>query len=236
MGTMKILVLHGWTYAKEEFDPLKKWDPFIDQMIEKKHRPVLLRVPGLTRDLKEIWNLEKYVEWLKKEVDKEKERVVLIGHSNGGRISLAFAHKYPQKVEKMILIDSAGVYHNGLPTRIKKFVFRYVAKVGKKFSNSEKMKILLYKLAREGDYKNATPEQRQTMISLINTDLTPIMSQLKIPTLIVWGENDKVTPLSDGILMNKLIENSKLKIIKGARHSPQFTHSKEVVKEIHEYL
>ena len=74
------------------------------------------------------------------------------------------------------------------------------------------------------------------MINLINTDLTSILSNIKTPTLIIWGENDKITPLSDGKLMHKLIENSNFFIIKDAKHSPQFTHTNEVVKKIHEYL
>lgn len=233
MGTLeKIYILHGWTYAKEEFDPLKKWDLFIEQLIEKKYRPVLLRVPGLTRDLKEIWNLEKYVEWLKKEVDKVKGRVVLIGHSNGGRISLAFAQKYPQKISQLILIDSAGIYHNELPHRIKKFVFRKIAKIGKAITTSENLKVLLYKLTREGDYKNATPIQRQTMLNMINTDLTETLAKISVPTLIIWGGQDNVTPPSDGKLMHRLIKGSKLFVINDARHSPQFTHPKMVVDKI----
>lgn len=231
---MKILILHGWSYSAKSADPLKKWDLFMDGLKLKGYKPTLLKIPGLTKNLKEVWNLEKYVEWLNKEVKNEK--VILVGHSNGGRISLAFTQKYPEKVKHLILIDSAGIYHNELPVRLKRFVFKSLAKIGKKFTTSETLKKFIYKLAREGDYKNATPAQRQTMLNLINTDLTSILSEIKLPTLIIWGENDKITPLSDGKIMHKLIKDSKMKIINGAKHSPQFTHTKEVVKGIHEYL
>lgn len=238
MGTVikstKLFILHGWTYSSAGVDSLEKWHPFIDQLRLKGYKPFLLKIPCLTKNLTEVWNLEKYVEWLKTEVKNEK--VILIGHSNGGRISLAFAQKYPQKVSKLILIDSAGIYHNELPIRIKRFVFKNLAKLGKRITTSEKMKILLYKLAREGDYKNATPVQRQTMLNLIQTDLTDILNKTSVPTLIIWGEQDQVTPLSDGKIMHRLIKGSKMFVINDARHSPQFTHPEKVVKIINEYL
>lgn len=237
MGTMnKIFILHGWTYSSLDNNPLDKWQPFIKLIKSHKIESTIFRIPGLTKDVNQVWNIEKYVEWLKKIVDKEKGKVVLIGHSNGGRIAFSFAQKYPEKVSKLILIDSAGIYHNELPIRLKRFVFKILAKIGKKITSSEKLKIILYKLAREGDYKNATSAQRQTMLSLIKTDFTPIISKVKIPTLIIWGDKDRITPLSDGKLIHKLIKGSKLEIIKDAHHAPQFTNPEKVAKIIHEYL
>lgn len=234
MGTIKIVILHGWSYSAKGVDPLKKWDPFIEGLKIKGYQPSLLKIPGLTKNLTAVWNLEKYVEWLNEEI--KNDRVVLIGHSNGGRIALAFAQKYPQKVSQLILINSAGIYHNELPIRIKRFVFKNLAKLGKKISTSENLRVLLYKLAREGDYKNATPVQRATMLNLIRTDLTSILNKISVPTLIIWGRQDKITPLSDGLTMHKLIKNSQLEVIDEARHSPQFTHPEEVAKKIHEHL
>lgn len=237
MGTIKkIYILHGWTYSSMGNNPLKKWDSFLEEMHSEKFRPVLLKIPGLTKDVNTIWNLEKYINWLKKTLEKEKSKIILIGHSNGGRIALSFVQKYPQKVDKLILIDSAGIYHNELPIRLKRFIFKALAKIGKKITSSERLKIVLYKLAREGDYNNATSAQRQTMLNLINTDLLEILNKIKTKTLIIWGGKDKVTPLSDGKLMQKSINKSELIVIGDARHSPQFTHPKEVAKIIFEYI
>ncbi len=231
---MKIIILHGWTYSKTGTDPLQKWEPFVNSLKSKKVECELPRMPGITKDSNQVWSLEKYIDWLKKKVGNKK--VILVGHSNGGRISLAFASIYPDLVSKLILIDSAGIYHNELPLRLKRFIFRNIAKIGRKFSDSELLRKMIYKIAREGDYSNATPGQRKTMINLINTDLTNTLKRITVPTLIIWGREDSVTPLSDGTLMHKLIKNSKLKVIDGARHSPQFTHQREVAKIINEYI
>ncbi len=74
------------------------------------------------------------------------------------------------------------------------------------------------------------------MLNLIKTDLTIVLRKVSTQTLIIWGEKDKVTPLSDGIKIHSLIKNSKLVIIKGARHSPQFTNIEEVLEKIYEYI
>ncbi len=229
MGTMKILVLHGWTYSTE------KWSNFID-LLKEKNDVEFLKIPGLTEELKEIWQLDNYVEWLNKKVVGQKGKVVLIGHSNGGRISLAFVNKYPDKVSKLVLIDSAGIYHNELPIRLKRLFFKGVAKIGKNLTSSERLKKILYKFTRERDYYEASSIVKKTMVNLITSDIAHLLEKIKVPTLIIWGQEDKVTPLVDGKLMHSLIKNSKLSIIKDARHSPQFTHPKEVVKIINEYL
>lgn len=237
MGTLKkIYILHGWTYSIDGTDPLSKWKPFVNELISIGLKPIFPRIPGITKNINQVWSLEKYIEWLKKIVDEEKEKVILVGHSNGGRIAFSFAERYPEKVTHLILIDSAGIRHNKLPHRIKKFIFRSIAKLGKKLTSSEKFRLWLYKLAREGDYRKASPAQRQTMLNLINTDFTITLKKVKIPTLIIWGGNDNITPLPDGLLIHKLIKGSQLKVIEEGRHSPQFTHPKEVVKEINEYL
>jgi pimeloyl-ACP methyl ester carboxylesterase len=222
----KIFIIHGWAYDT------KKWRLFLDLLERSGFEIVLLDVPGLTAPLTEVWNLDSYVAWLHKIVDKEKDRVILLGHSNGGRICLAYTLRYAERVKQLILLDSAGIYHNELPLRIKRLVFRTIAKVGRRLSESERLRSVLYRLAREGDYKQASPLVRKTMRNLIEVDLTPRLSEIRVPTLIIWGAEDRVTPLSDAKVFHRGIRGARLEIIEGARHSPQFTHAEKVVEII----
>jgi len=223
---MKVIILHGWTKNPE------KWGSLLSIFKDKKINFEFPKIPGLTENLDKVWDLPDYVGWLKNIVDKEKDKVILIGHSNGGRIALSFSSQYPDKVEKLILIDSAGIYHNELPHRLKIFVFKTIAKLGKKITTSRRLEDILYKLAREGDYKKSDPIMKQTMLNLLNSNKDLVISKITIPTLIIWGREDKITPLSDGVLMNKLIKNSKLEIIEGAKHAPMYTHAGEVANII----
>lgn len=221
MKKSKIYIIHGWAYTTE------KWMPFIEFL--KKHGigPVMLKVPGLTAPLKEVWTLEDYVEWLRNELEHEKEKIILLGHSNGGRISLAFAHKYPEKIKELILFDSAGIYHNELPIRLKRFIFGNLARFGRKFTNSDFLRKLLYKLTRESDYEKADPILRKTLHNLVTRDISKLFQQIHLPVVIIWGEEDTITPFTDGKKMHTMLKNSKLFPIKNARHSPMFTNVEE---------
>lgn len=227
--TKKVYILHGWTYETEE------WNVFLDKLKEKDISPVMLKIPGLTEKIDRPWNLNDYVSWLNEKLLNE-NKVVLIGHSNGGKIALSYSLKYPSKVSKLFLIDSAGIYHNELPLKVKRIIFKFLAKLGKKVTKSESLKNLLYRFAKENDYNIAPEIMKITMQNLINDDLTKDLENIKAETNIIWGSDDKITLLSDGKLMNKCIKNSKLIIIKGARHSPQFTHTDEVINYIYENL
>lgn len=225
MGTIKkIYILHGWTYS------LNKWTEFEKLMKLEGFEVVFLETPGLTKESKEVWDLEKYSRWLENIIGNSK--VILIGHSNGGRIASYYTAINPDKVKKLILIDSAGIYRKDLYMRTKRFVFRSIAAIGKRFTNSKFLRKLLYKMARENDYFEASENMKKTMINLINTDLTPAFKLIKTDTLIIWGKDDRITPVNDAFQINKLVNGSKLKIISDAKHSPFFTHPKEVVEII----
>jgi len=226
MKNKKIIILHGWAYSTE------KWKPFVEDLKKHEFTPIVLKIPGLTAPLENVWNIENYVEWLKKNLEKEDAKVILLGHSNGGRIALAFATQYPEKIDTLILIDSAGIYHNELRLRIKRGVFGFLSKTGKKITQSQKLRKIFYKFVREHDYEKANPIVRKTMQSLISVDLLPILKNISVPTIIIWGKEDKATPVKDAYLMKQQIKNSTLFIIENARHSPQFTNTKEVIGNI----
>src|SRR3989344_3554613 len=108
MGTIKkIFILHGWTRSTG------KWNPFVELLKRKGIEVNLLKIPGLTQKIDKVWQINDYVEWL----------IKIIGNSNGGRIALNFAIKYPDKLSNLILIDSAGIYHNELSLKIKRLFF-----------------------------------------------------------------------------------------------------------------
>lgn len=225
-GMKKVIIFHGWTYS------LEKWQVFLELLRRKGIEPIMPNVPGLTSKNDKVWDIENYINWLKEIVDKEKGKVILIGHSNGGRIAANFAIKYPEKISKLILIDSAGIYHNELPLALKRIIFRTLAKFAKPFKDSSLFRNAFYRIVGESDYNKANLNMKQTMINLISSDKHLRPEKIRTPTLIFWGREDKITPVSDGKLLNSLIKNSKLEIIENARHSPQFTHPEKVAEAI----
>jgi pimeloyl-ACP methyl ester carboxylesterase len=152
----------------------------------------------------------------------------LAGHSFGGQIAIKFAAKYPDRVERLILIDSSGIRDWALKAVIKRKVFYVVSKIGKIFFKSTLARKFIYLLARERDYLNAPPLLRRTMSLVLDEQVIKDLDKIQAPTTIFWGENDQTTPVKIGQLIKSKIKNSQLVLIEGARHSPQYTHSQQL--------
>ena len=208
-NSQTVYLLHGWSISDEN---QQKWQ----------FSPVFLKIPGLSSPLTEVWQLTDFVTWLSTELPQQP--VWLAGHSFGGQIAIKFAALYPNRVEKLILIDSSGIRDWAITAMIKREVFYVVAKIGKFFFKSAKARQFLYLLSKERDYLNAPPLLRRTMSLVLDEEVTDDLAQVKAATTIFWGEHDQTTPLKIGQLMQKRIKNSQLFLIAGARHSPQFTH------------
>ncbi len=225
----KVFIIHGWTYT------LSAWEECVKELKARHIEPVQLRVPGLTEESSAVWDLEKYVSWLHDKLQGEKD-VVLVCHSNGGRIAIAYCTKYPKAVSKLILIDAAGIVHNELPLRMKRLIFGTVATLGKKAISSPLIRKAFYILIRAKDYERAPQNMRETIQNLITIDLTPKLKDITIPTLIIWGKQDSETPLSDAFLMKEHITDSELFVIEKTGHSPHKTHPDQVAEQIAHFV
>lgn len=221
-----IYLIHGWTYS------LEKWQALTTLLEKQNLHPIQLKVPGLTSRLTEAWTIDNYMSWLIDVTSSDKEKLTIIGHSNGGRLALNFALKYPERVKQLILIDSAGIYHNGLFITIKRRLFKVISTIGKNLTSSDMLRKLLHKIAGVSDYKNASPIMRQTMTNLLKSDASLNLTQIKVPVTIIWGRNDTITPLSHAYKLHKLIPQSQLHLVEGARHAPFFTHPEKVTQII----
>lgn len=77
---------------------------------------------------------------------------------------------------------------------------------------------------------------KEIMKNVLAEDLMPVLKKIKTPTLLVWGADDKTTPLADGKIMNSKIANSELKIIGDANHSLPYQKPEEFAGIVAEFL
>lgn len=168
---------------------------------------------GESSEPKEIWGVEQYTSLIEAFAKSEGiDRPVLIGHSFGGRVAILFASRTP--ADKVILVDAAGIK----PKRSLKYYIKvYSFKAGKRFwqllLGKERAQARIDRMrAKRGssDYANSTPMMRAILSKVVNEDLTDRLPLISAPSLMIWGENDTATPLSDAKLMNKLIPDSGL--------------------------
>ncbi len=230
--SLTITLLHGWAVSPEN---QSKWVQFRACLKRKGFDTRFLPIPGLSSPLDTAWGLQEYVLWLHAQL-KHGKKTILLGHSFGGQIVSRFAALYPEKVSAVILIDSAGIRDRSIAVVIKRSVFKCIATLGKKLTNSPQLRHIIYKLAREKDYFEASPVLRRTMAAVLADEVTSDLPKISAPTCIIWGEHDRVTPPKLAYQFNALIPNSQLHIITGARHSPQFSHPTTVAEYIVAFL
>ena len=224
---MRVYIIHGWTYT------LDKWQPICKMLEQKGIEPILLKVPGLTTPSEKIWDIDGYVTWLNEQLEGVQSPIV-IGHSNGGRIALAYCQKYPSRFKKLILIGAAGVPRSKRGNAKVK-ILAATSALGKPLSRVPIFKKILYRIVGASDYNNAPPNMKKTMQNMLAADKAIDLAKVKVPVLLIWGKFDKSKPLADGKIMNRMIGNSSLQIIDGAGHVPHFTHAEEVLRIIEEF-
>lgn len=168
---------------------------------------------GKSDEPETVWGVDDYTKLIEEFCRKESiENPVLIGHSFGGRVAILFASR--NKTGKVILVDAAGIK----PKRSFRYYRKvYTFKAGKWLLNliygKEKAAAKIDRLrgkSGSSDYNSATPKMRMIMSRVVNEDLTDRLPLIKAPTLLIWGENDTATPLSDAKKMEHFIPDAGL--------------------------
>jgi 4,5:9,10-diseco-3-hydroxy-5,9,17-trioxoandrosta-1(10),2-diene-4-oate hydrolase len=137
----------------------------------------------------------------------ELKRASLMGHSLGGGIALSFALRFPDMVERLILVDSVGL-GKGVSTLAKVLKPIYV----------------LSALLRVG--KAALAVSKRWMRPPV--DFVDKLHEVQAPTLIVWGARDRILPVTQGYAAHKLIKNARLHIFPKSGHTPQRGNPEEI--------
>ena len=167
------------------------------------------------------------------------KNVILLGNSMGGHIGLLFAKKHPELLDGLIITGSSGLYENNM---------------GDKYPNRENYNWIKSKTEEVFfDSKIATKElvdevfdtvnDRNKLIrtlalakSAIRHNMANDLPKMKIPTAIIWGNQDTVTPPDVAKEFHKLLPNSNLYWIDKCGHVPMMEHPQEFNKIMYKWL
>lgn len=214
-----VLLLHGWGSSIVPYRQLI-------QLLSKKYFVIAVDMPGFgkTAEPERPYNVDDYVDFVLEFMKQfSVSKLSLVGHSFGGRVIIKLANReLPFEIDKIVLIDSAGIK----PQKSgKKTTKQTIYKLGKWFATRKLITKLFPGLLEKlrvtfgsADYAAASPMMRQCLVKIVNEDLRPLLPGIKAPTLLVWGENDTATPLSDAKIMEAEIPGAGLAVIKNAGH------------------
>ncbi len=176
--------------------------------------------------------------------NQKKINLTLAGHSFGGAIasyicSLGYEKDYENiKIDKLILLAPAIIRSEDLTFKqqVLGFVtstFKIVFKIPGLSFFGEFIKKAWYKIIGSTDYSKTSGMAKKIMRRIIREDLSHILPYIDKKTLIVWGGEDKMTPVSDAYKVNSSIKHSTLEVIPGVNHGLHLYASKEVYKFFH---
>lgn len=223
----KVLFLHGWggnTFA------------FLD-IAKRSHCSAI--IPdlygfGKTKEPNYIMDIFDYATqvylFLKSKNIKE---CAIVAHSFGGRIAIILASMFDITITKLVLVDSAGIKPKlSIKTKIKIMSYKlnkWLVKVCLKNKKS---------LQRYGssDYVGLSDIMKKCFVRIVNQDLSFLLCKIHCPTLIVWGQNDNVTPLYMAKQLNNGINNSGLVMYKNSGHFSYLENKNNFVQVLNSFF
>lgn len=224
-----LYIIHGWTYS------IEPWMATVSILRTKGIDVHQLRVPGLTAESDEVWDIDGYVGWLRSELAGVENPIVL-GHSNGGRISLNYLKAYQGSFEKLILLNAAGINVSNEKISMKRRVFRIAAKILKPLKYIPLVRKVVYRLIGGSDYDRAPANMKKTLHNMLESDKNLDLTDIQTPTAVLWGKDDPITPLAQGNKMAYDLPNATIREFDGWAHAPYITHPVELAEAIMQEL
>jgi len=222
-----ILFLHGWRSNG------KVWEKVIENITGYNIYAIDFPGFGASDTPKNDFYLQDYADVVNNFINKHNlKNIIIIGHSFGGRVGMKLAGNNPSYLKKLVLVDSAGIMlknHNFI---------KVIAKLVKpifKLPFMSPLRVKIYQSMGADDYV-ATPKLKQTFINIINENLIILLPKIKIPTLLIWGDKDKDTPLEYARIIEQKIIGSKLVILKGAGHFSFLDKKDEFIEKIVSFI
>lgn len=227
-----LVLLHGLFGALSNFKDLIEY-------FRQHNKVVVPMLPLLDMDIlhTSVGGLAKFVHRFLEA--RNYEGVHLLGNSLGGHVGLVHTLKHPQRIKSLILTGSSGLFENGMGDSYpKRGDYEYIKK---------KTELTFY------DPKTATKELVDEVYSITNNRMKAIkiialaksairnnlgeeLNQIKQPTLLIWGNNDIITPPFVAQEFHKLIPNSELHFVDKCGHAPMMEVPDEFNAILHRFL
>lgn len=229
-----IILLHGWLASLETMRVLQNH-------LSKHFKVYNVDIIGFGKsDLPDKpLNTNQFGDFLNDLINALKiENPILIGHSHGGRTIINYAGRNLGKINKIVLIDSAGVKpKRKISYYFKVYSFKIVKNLvkilPKKFVNLREKALSKF---GSDDYKSSPEILRKTMNIILNEDQKSIMPKINVPTLLIWGDKDTATPINDAKIMENLIPNSGIAVLEGAGHFSYLDNLRQCLIILDEFL
>jgi len=227
-----ILMLHGL------FGALSNWDSVINTF-STKYRTIIPMLPIYDMPLTSA-GIDGLLEYVENFIEKlQLDNLNLLGNSLGGHVGLVYTLKHKDKVKRLVLTGSSGLFENSLGGSFpKRGSYEYI---------KERVEYTFY------DPKSASQELVEEVFETTKSipkcmrivaiarsaqrhNMAKEIPNITAPTLLVWGLNDTITPAHVGHEFNRLIPNSQLRFVDKCCHAPMMEHKDKFNKILLNFL
>ena len=215
-----LLLLHGL------FGALSNWATVVSHF-SKNHRLIVPMLPIYEGGMFSA-NLEGLVEFAERFVKfKKLEKLTLLGNSLGGHIALMLALKCPEKVARMVLTASSGLFEDTMGGSYpKRGNYEFVKeRVAYTFYDPQ---VATTELVDEVFEVTTSIPKCMRIVTIARSaqknNLAKELHKIKVPTLLVWGLNDTITPPLVAHEFANLLPNAELRFIDHCGHAPMMEH------------
>lgn len=229
-----VLLLHGWGDSSAGLKDLIK-------ALSKNYQVIALDLPGFgaTQPPKEVWKLDNYASFVADFLSKLsiEQPYAVVGHSNGGALSLRAVSLGAFKPKRLVLLAASGIRS---PRKAKRLFVKVLAKVGnlatvwmpERYRHG--LRRSLYSAA--GSDMLVVPGLEETFKLTVRQDTQKDAAKINVKTLLIYAAKDQDVPVADGERYNQLIKNSQLEIIDQAGHFVHRDAPDEVSRLIKDFL
>mgnify|MGYP001584529619 FL=1 len=228
-----IIILHGLMGGLSNFTGVAKF------FSQNGYKVVLPELPLYSLPLLNT-NVKSFAEYLKNFIDfLGFDKVILLGNSLGGHVGLLHTKLYPSKVKALVITGSSGLYESAMGSGYTKRSDYEVmkSKVQEVFYDPKvATKELVDQVYADVNNRSKLIKTLAIAKSAIRHNMATDLPNINIPTCIVWGENDIVTPPDVGREFNKLLPDSDLFWIEKCGHAPMMEHSDAFNKIVFDWL
>jgi 2-hydroxy-6-oxonona-2,4-dienedioate hydrolase len=227
-----LLLLHGLFGALSNFEDLIEF-------FRHTYKVVVPILPLLELDIfhTTVVGLEKHVQNFI-EV-RNYNNIHLLGNSLGGHVALTHILKHPEKIKSLILTGSSGLFENGMGDSYpKRGDYEYIKKKTQLtfYDPAMSTKELVDEVFEITNNRLKVIKIIALAKSAIRSNLGEELNRIKQPTLLIWGNNDTITPPFVGKEFNRLIPNSELFFIDKCGHAPMMEVSNEFNEILNNFL
>jgi 2-hydroxy-6-oxonona-2,4-dienedioate hydrolase len=227
-----LVLLHGLFGALSNFRDLIEY-------FRHHYKVVVPMLPLLDMDLlhTSVSGLQKYVH---KFIEyKDYKDIHLLGNSLGGHVGILHVLKHPERIKSLILTGSSGLFENGMgDTYPKRGDYEYIKKKTEQtfYDPATATKQIVDEVYDITNNRLKVIKIIALAKSAIRNNLGEELNQIKQPTLLIWGNNDTVTPPFVAREFQRLIPNSELHFIDKCGHAPMMEVPEEFNRILHKFL